>query len=57
VSEQSAATIAASDDVRVVLIQPGTDIAYGGDTDTPDTDTTIALDTTTPDTGTGTEGP
>jgi hypothetical protein len=49
VSEQSAATVAASDDVRVVLIQPGTDIAYADDTNT--------LDTTTPDTGTGAEGP
>ena len=52
VSEQSAATVAASDDVRVVLIQPGTDIAYADDATTPDTSTTNTLDT-----GTGAEGP
>ena len=48
VPEQSAATVAASDDVRVVLIQPGTDIAYADDSNTLDT---------TLDTGTGAEGP
>ena len=37
VSEQSAATVVASDDVRVVLIQPGPDAAYSDDPITTDT--------------------
>jgi hypothetical protein len=54
VSEQSAATIAASDDVRVVLIQPGTDAAYADDATTADTGPT---DTGTADTSNTVEDP
>lgn len=55
VSEESAATVVASDDVRVVLIHPGTDAAYADDALNTETGTAETGTAETGTTGTGTE--